>query len=219
VVDPLRALLPLLLRSGPGDLPTPTEGADEARRRAEQILARPELRPADRTLLQQFFDIIGRAFRRLLEAAGAGSGLVAWIVMVCVAAAVALVLFLVIRTLARDPVIERGVEVDRVGRPATEWRTEAAHHEAAGAWRDALRCHWRALVADLAARGLVEEVPGRTTGEYRRLVADTVPGAATTFSGATGLFELAWYAASDVHEADVAEQRRLGAEVLAEAGR
>ena len=40
---------------------------------------------------------------------------------------------------------------------------------------------------------MVDEVPGRTSGEYRAEVAGSVPVAATDFSGATELFELAWY--------------------------
>jgi hypothetical protein len=49
----------------------------------------------------------------------------------------------------------------------------------------------------LAARGLVEEVPGRTAGEYRREVGRAVPAAAADFAGATELFEVAWYGRSD----------------------
>ena len=52
-------------------------------------------------------------------------------------------------------------------RTAAQWRAEAAAHDAAGRWREALRCRYRALVAELAGRGLVEEIPGRTSGEYR----------------------------------------------------
>jgi hypothetical protein len=56
-----------------------------------------------------------------------------------------------------------------------------------------LRCRYRALVADLATRGLVDEIPGRTTGEYRRELASSLPSALDEFSGATDLFERAWY--------------------------
>jgi hypothetical protein len=111
------------------------------------------------------------------------------------------------------------VAVDGRRRPPADWRAEAAGHEAAGRWRDALRCHWRATVAELAARGLVEEVPGRTTGEYRAGVARAVPAVAEPFSRSTRLFEDAWYAAVDVGPAETAEVRTLGDQVLAEARR
>src|SRR4029450_4451834 len=62
--------------------------------------------------------------------------------------------------------------------------------------RAALRSRYRALAPDLASRGLVEEVPGRTAGEYRRQVGRALPEAATDFAGATELFEVAWYGRS-----------------------
>jgi len=91
----------------------------------------------------------------------------------------------------RDPVVvlrEHGPT-----RSAAEWRAEAAAHEAAGRWRDALRCRYRALVAELAGRGLVEEIPGHTSGEYRQDVKVVFPAASVAFDGATDLFEQAWY--------------------------
>jgi hypothetical protein len=170
-------------------------------------------------VIQRLLDLADELFRKVAGGLGGGSALVGWAI-VGVVGVVAVVVFVVVaRALQRDPGVGAGVAVDGVGRPPADWRAEAARHEAAGAWRDALRCHWRALVADLAARGLVEEVPGRTTGDYRRHVARAVPGAAKTFASATGLFEVAWYAAQEVDAAAVAEERRLGDQVLAEATR
>lgn len=207
------------LAAGPGDLPAPTETADAARRRAAEILSRPELRPPPRTLLQRLFELIGDILGRVLGAGG-GNVVVAWAIVVVVGLLAAGLAWLAVRALQRDPVAGGGVGVaEDVGRPAAAWRAEARHHEENGAWRDALRCHWRALVADLASRGLVEEVPGRTTGDYRLSVDRSVPGGARAFSDATGLFELAWYGAEEVGEADVSEERRLGELVLAEARR
>lgn len=207
------------VRLGPGELPAPGEAADAARSRAEEILARPELRPPARTLLQRLFDFLGDVLRRLVEGVGGDRPWVGWVVVAATGILLAAVVVLLTRSLQRSPGSRHGVEVDGVGRPPADWRADAARHEAAGAWRDALRCHWRALVADLAARGLVEEVPGRTTGEYRSHVGRAVPGAARSFAGATVLFEVAWYAADEIGPDDVAEERRLGAEVLVEAAR
>ncbi len=75
------------------------------------------------------------------------------------------------------------------------------------------------MVAELASRGLVEEVPGRTTGEYRAGVARALPEGAAPFTEATHLFEDAWYAAVEVGPEDAARVRELGARVLAEARR
>jgi len=103
-------------------------------------------------------------------------------------------------------------------RPAVDWRADAAANEAAGHWRAALRCRYRALVADLAARGLVEEVPGRTAGEYRREVGVNAPAAAGDFDGATALFEAAWYGNRPTGPDEAQRFRALEGRVLTGAG-
>ncbi len=206
-------------RSGPGDLPVPQEGAAEARRRAEEILSRPELRPEPRSLVQRLLDEVGELIDAILGGAGGASPVLAWAAVVVVSTLLAWVLWRSVRALQTDPASRGGVAVDGRRRPPADWRAEAAAHEAAGRWRDALRCTWRATVAELAARGLVEEVPGRTTGEYQAGVARSLPGAAEPFVRATRLFEDAWYAAVDVGPAESAQVRALGDQVLAEARR
>jgi hypothetical protein len=74
-----------------------------------------------------------------------------------------------------------------------EWRRRAASLAAEGRFPEALRCRYCALVGELAQRGLVDEVPGRTSGDYERLVRAVVPGAARQFAWATALFESCWY--------------------------
>ena len=66
-------------------------------------------------------------------------------------------------------------------------------HRRAGRYRDALRCRYRALVGDLARRGLIDEIPGRTTGEERTQLHRVQPDAGTPFASAADLFDGAWY--------------------------
>ncbi len=73
------------------------------------------------------------------------------------------------------------------------WRQRAASLAAEGRFREALRCRYCALVGELAQRGLVDEVPGRTSGDYERLVRAVVPAAAQQFAWVTALFESCWY--------------------------
>jgi len=73
------------------------------------------------------------------------------------------------------------------------WRQRATSLAAEGRFQEALRCRYCALVGELAQRGLVDEVPGRTSGEYERLVGAVVPGAAQQFAWVTALFESCWY--------------------------
>jgi hypothetical protein len=205
--------------AGPGDLPAPQEGPDAARRRAEDILARPEFVPEPKSLVERLLDEIGELIEKVVGGIGAGNEILAWVVVAALCGLLGFGLWRAVRALQTDPGSRGGVEVDGRVRPAADWRAEAAAHEAAGRWRDALRCTWRATVAELAARGLVEEVPGRTTGEYRAGVARSLPGAADAFTRATRLFEDAWYAAVEVGPADATRVRELGDQVLAEARR
>jgi len=169
--------------------------------------------------VQRLLDEAGKLLGRILGGVGGGNQVLAWSAVAVVGAALAFVLWRAARALQTDPHSRAGVAIDGRRRPPADWRAEAAAHEAAGRWRDALRCTWRATVAELAARGLVEEVPGRTTGEYRAGVARSLPGGADHFSRATRLFEDAWYAAVEVGPNETAQVRSLGDQVLAEARR
>ncbi|MBV8159357.1 MAG: DUF4129 domain-containing protein [Acidimicrobiia bacterium] len=137
-----------------------------------------------------------------------------------VAAVVAVVVFVAWRLasgVTRDaggPVVVSGSRA----RPGTEWRTEAEAHERAGEWRQAVRCRYRALVADLAGRGVLHEIPGRTAGEYRAELGDNLPVAAPPFTGATELFEGAWYGRRGTAAEDAARFRELADRVLEAAG-
>lgn len=92
--------------------------------------------------------------------------------------------------------------------PPHMWRTRADGHAARGEYRDAVRCRYRALVGDLARAGYVDEIPGRTSGEERAQVADTVgrlpdAGAAAehvvgSFDRSAGIFDSAWFDDIDV---------------------
>ena len=165
---------------------------------------------------QRVLDWLRDVIDKVLNASSPGTA--AGLVLLVIVLAVVIVLLLRIgRTVQRDP---GGVAVhENVGRPATDWRAAAARHEAAGEWRDALRCRYRALVADLAARGLVDEIPGRTTGEYRAEVAESVPAADRDFGVATDLFERAWYGAADAGPDENERLRGAADRVLQGAGR
>jgi hypothetical protein len=198
------------------DLPRPTTGGGTVRHTADRILARPEFADDRRSLLERARDwVFDRLDDLLGQLSGSGSGqLVGWAVVVLLALAAVLFAVRLTRGTRRDPGIADGrTVVPR--RTAGDWRAEAEGHEAAGRWRPALRCRYRALVADLAARGLVEEVPGRTTGEYRRQVDVAVPEVAPAFDGATTLFEVAWYGGRQTGAEDAARFRELEARVLA----
>jgi hypothetical protein len=192
------------------------------RRAADEILSRPEFQEPPRSLYQRVLDWIGDRISDALGALlGGGAGaIVAWLLLVAVVVALGV---LVARAVQRDrrvrsaggPDVQVAVD-DR--RPAAAWDAEADRFEAEGRWRDALRCRYRSLVASLARRGVVEEVPGRTAGEYRVLVGRARPEVAAPFAGATDLFERAWYGGDESGPDDATAFRDLAARVTADAG-
>jgi hypothetical protein len=200
----------------PEELPTPTTPPEEIRETIREILARPEFRPPPKTLFERVSDWVFEQIAKLLGVfvSGGTGTVIAWVLFAIAAAAFIFFVYRSIRSTRRDP--DRGVVIDRVRRrSAAEWRAEADEHERARRWRPALRCRYRALLADLAERGLVEEIAGRTTGEYRHDVSQAVPAVAPDFSRATDLFERAWYGDEPTGEDDGARFRELEGRVLA----
>ncbi len=116
-----------------------------------------------------------------------------------------------------DTVERDAVAIDR-GREPIDWRAEAEAHRREGRYRDALRCRYRALVGDLARRGLIDEIPGRTTGEEREQLGSIRPQVALPFSDAADLFDSAWYGHVAVGEGDVDRFQVLEGDVLAGSG-
>ena len=197
-------------------LPPSETPPDEIRERAEEILSRPEFQEPPRTLLQRITDFIGDLISEALDAllGGGRSGWVGWVILVVAVAAVGVFAFRLLRGVTVDPSARLEDPMAGRRRPVEDWVREAEEHEAAGHLRDALRCRYRAAVAELARRGFVEEIPGRTAGEYRVQVAASVPDAAGDFGAATELFELAWYGDAPVDAGDVARLRSLTDRVL-----
>lgn len=197
------------------DLPVSQRDPDRVANAVHRVLSRPEYQqPAKPWLTRIRDDVIDWLARALSTIAGAG--IVAWIMLAVVLALVALVAVRLFRDVSRDPASGVTVAAARI-RPAADWRAEAEAHEQAGEWRQALRCRYRALVADLAGRGLLDEVPGRTTGEYRAELSASLPAASPPFRGATELFEGAWYGHQPTGASDTARFRELADSVLAAA--
>lgn len=141
---------------------------------------------------------------------------------IIVVAAILVIVVLLVARFARNVTRDAGIDVMQrraVRRSAAEWAAEAVLHEQAGEWREALRCRYRALVVELAERGAVEEIPGRTAREYVALVKRAAPQIATAFDEASGLFEKAWYGSRTASEADYARFNELAVAVLSHLGR
>lgn len=201
------------------DLPVPTLGADQVRRIADEVLARPEFLEAQPTWFQRAQRVVFDFIARVLEAmAGGGRGSI--IGTLTIIAVVVVLLYLIVRYTRTVRVDPRLVDVTgtSLGRSSADWAADAEACEAAGQWRDAVRCRYRELLAALAAAGLLSEVPGRTSGEYLSAFSDDVPDAAEAFAEATRRFEAAWYSHAATSAADVDAFRDAAARTLDAAG-
>jgi hypothetical protein len=115
-----------------------------------------------------------------------------------------------------DDALAGMVIIDRSREPLG-WRDEAARHRSEGRFRDSIRCRYRALVGDLARRGLLDEIPGRTTGEERSQLRLSSPNAVPFFREAADLFDGAWYGHVAVGIADDDRFQQLDRDVLVNA--
>lgn len=183
---------------------------------ADEVLSRPEFRPPSRPVVERVFEWLLRQFGRLLDAltGGGQASLVAWLVLGVSLGVVTVMVARFVRGVSAGPSRPRSGRGER-RRTAADWRAEAEAAAAGGRWRAAVRAQWRALVADLAERGLLEEVPGRTAGEYRAGVRRDLPGVAPEFAVATGVFEAVWYGSRPAVRADLEEVRQASGSVLA----
>lgn len=185
-----------------------------------EVLSRPEFAEAAPSLAARVRDWLAEQLGRLLEAvAGTGQAALVGSLVLTAAVVVAVVLALrFTRGLRPDPGLATG-SAERVGRAHADWSADAEEHERAGRRREALRCRYRALIAALAAAGVVDEAPGRTTGEYLAEVGQRRPDTLSDVAAVTAAFDASWYGHAPVDEATLDEVRRRSHAVRASLGR
>ena len=142
---------------------------------------------------------------RLSDFSGAGSA-IAWVI-------VAAILLVVLWLLTRIRLVPgRAVREAREQEAAvTDWHRVAREALARGDEPEAVRALYRALLAELARRGVVPDSPSLTAGECRISVGRFLPGAFTDVARATGVFERVAYgrralAAGDLDAMNRAEE-------------
>jgi Domain of unknown function (DUF4129) len=194
----------------PGGAASVPGGPDAVHQAVRRILARPEFQPTPESPVTTLRRWVLRQLGRLLDdlLGGGRFGVIGALLALAVLGGLVVIIVSAVRGTAANPV-RAGFNVSGPRRPAAHWLADAAACEALGDWRGALRCRYRALIAELAQRGLIEEVPGRTTGEYRVAVGEALPASADLFAGATELFEVAWYGDNPDHPTDAAVAARF----------
>lgn len=190
------------------ELPPPAAPADAVRRVVDDVLSRPEYAEATPSVVARVRAWVAEQLGRLLEAlVDTGQASLVGSLLLLAAVAVAVVLAVrFARGLRRDP--PAGVvTADGVGRDPADWAAEAAGHEQAGRYREAVRCRYRTLIALLAVAGVVDEAPGRTAGEYLTEARRRRPDIGEEVAAVTAAFEAAWYGHAPVDAAALGEVR------------
>lgn len=198
------------------ELPTPTASPDEVRDIADDVLARPEFQRPEPNLVERAQGWIEEQVSKVLRTlvTGDGASLIGWGVLLVALASIVYLLSRLSRTVQLDPRRSTEVSVER-SRTAADWDDEAERHEQDEEWKLALRCRFRSLVASLVADGQVDDIPGRTAGEYRSEVEVSLPGSARQFAAATAIFEEAWYGNRTTGPDENRRFRELATEVRA----
>lgn len=178
--------------------------AERIREATERVLSGPDFtdaRPGPITSASRW--LLDRLAELVTAIVAGGGGPLGVALLAAAVVVLGLITWQLVRRVRRDQGIHAPRPGAAGGRTAADWTADAARAEAAGAWADALRCHYRALLADLVGAGMVDDVPGRTTRGHLRDVAATAPDAAGPMRDVTRAFEAAWYDRRPVSASDV----------------
>ncbi len=173
---------------------------DDINERADQILSRPEFNRSESVLDRiggWLNDFLGNLLTSFSQ--GGAPTFVAWLILSGLAVVAAWLLWRLEpwRRVKRHDDDSAGVATSIVQESARldarQLRVEAQALSEQGQFDQALRARYRAVLVDLVTQGAIEDVAGRTPGEYRREVADGAPGVAIPFGELTTQFENVWY--------------------------
>lgn len=176
----------------------------DIRRLTDEVLSRSEYNAAGPSLWQRLWLWVLDNIARLIELLSVGDrGAISGVVILVLAVgATAFIAFRLLRRVRRD----RGVATPVMtfgGRSAQDWERLAREAEAAGHWDVAVRCRYRALLAELIAAGVTDEMAGRTAREYLRDVSAAAPDAEVPLTWMTDAFEAVWYGRQSATASDL----------------
>lgn len=194
---------------------------DEIRRKADDILARPEYREAEPSLVERavnwLAERLGQVFGPVVGNSGSGGYFLGYAVLVlAMGAAIYFAVKIVPRRRRRRP---PGARVTHESIPRTsraQWLARAAEAEAGGRWGEAVHARYHALTTGLADRSAVPAAESTTSGEHRAAFARSAepqPERVAVFDGVTDRYEHVWFggqeAAPDDSQALATADQRL----------
>jgi hypothetical protein len=184
---------------------------DEARRWAEQELAKQEYQAAKPTWFDEFISGIVNWFLGLFTADGAGglAPVAVTVIVIVIVAALVVALLVWGRPRASRAVRRRGDLLgERDDRTAAQLRAEAERRARERDWDGAVVLRFRALARDLLERDLIDPAPGATAQGIAREASAALPGLAERLHLAATAFDAVRYLRT---AADEAEYRTLAA--------
>ncbi len=183
-------------------------GRDEARERARLELADP-VYDAEPPLLQRVIEwVLERINELFSRTAGTLSGPVGLAVLLGLLVLVAVIVLRRVGPLARRaPTAEALFSTGR--RSAAEYRADADAAAARGDWRAAVVGRYRAVIAGLEERGVLDPRAGRTADEAAADAGAALPPVATDLAAGARLFDRVHYGDRSASAADDGALRRL----------
>ncbi|GAA1985193.1 DUF4129 domain-containing protein [Microbacterium pumilum] len=181
------------LRTRLADVGPLTPSGDEARRLAENELAKPVYQAAEPTVIDRIARAVGQFFERLFQVElGGGWGSAFAIVATILVVILIVVAFIVwgrpraVRRAAAPPAALFG---ETESRSADELRRDAASRASMGEWDAAVVLRFRALARGVIERGAVDTPPGATVHAFARAAGRAFPSAAVELEAAATAFD------------------------------
>jgi len=197
-------------------------GRDEARRRAEEELARAKYQGMPEwlaDLLQRLQDLLSGLIDPPVPAAGGAAGF-NWVFLV-VALVVVVGLVLIVWRVGLPRWRPRTTDVEVETDPEVEpqqYRTASQRAADAGDWSGAIRERFRALVRELEHRTIIDPRPGRTALEAAGTAARLLPEVEPALHTAARLFNDVMYGELEADAEGYARMTSIDGEVREAAG-
>ncbi|MFS2240961.1 DUF4129 domain-containing protein [Microbacterium sp. OR16] len=178
---------------------------DEARRRAQEELSKPEYQAAKPNWFDQLAADVADWFFGLFDGDGTGAVAPLALTMITIVVVAAVVVALIVWGRPRASRAMRG-RADLLGekddRSAAQLRTDAERRAREGDWDGAVVLRFRALARGLLERDLIDPAPGATAQGIAREAAPALPQLTQTLHEAATLFDAVRYLGAPVSEAD-----------------
>ncbi len=186
-------------------------GRDDAASAARDELSKPVYGAHRPGLFQQVLELLARTVARVFDAVAsvAPGGAVGLVVIVLLAVLVVVVVLFRVGTPRTAAAADRLVFGDETVRSAAEHRADAERAAAAGAWDEAVRQQFRAVVRALEERDVLDVRAGRTADETAGEAARALPMSAAELVWSARRFDEVTYGSEHADQASYARLRTL----------